>query len=294
MADQVAQDFTRDYLDREYNNQAKIPDYQAYVEYCRRESEAARAGLPCYLDVPYDPASGQSLDIFPVPGAVRRPVEVYFHGGYWRRLDKSDFSYVAHGFGGSGIVSVIVNYSLIPSVSMAELIRQCAQAVAWVSQNIAKYGGDPNSIFLSGHSAGGHIVAAILSSNWGDVGPAMDPSGIKGATVISGIYDLAPVRNCFLQDTLQLTEAEVEQFSPVLHRPQVACPVLIAVGGAEGPEYARQSKELAAAWHGFAAAPEVVSIHGENHFSIRDQLGDANSDMIALMRTRIWRKTNPY
>lgn len=285
MLERVYRHYTREALDREYDNQKKIADFRSYVAYCRRESEAARLRWQGRLDVAYGALPSERLDIFPAaPGAEASPVEVYFHGGYWRLLDKNDFSYVANGFVPHGVTTVIVNYGLIPTVDMDELIRQCRAAVAWVFRHIAAYGGDPRRLHLSGHSAGAHIVAMLLATDWTQWAPGLPKAIAKGATAISGIYDLEPMRHCFLKDTLRLTEDQVLRNSPVRLRPEGAAPLLLTVGGDEGDEYLRQSRELAEAWRGSPCRPEMVVFPNENHFSIRDQLGDSASRMVSLMQ----------
>lgn len=285
MSDLVYRHYTREALDREYDNQKKIADFQSYVAYCRRESEKARLRWHGQLDVAYGALPSERLDIFPVPDADGSPVEVYFHGGYWRLLDKNDFSYVANGFVPHGVTTVIVNYGLIPTVDMDELIRQCRSAVAWVFRHIGAYGGDPRRLHLSGHSAGAHIVAMLLATDWTKWAPGLPKAIVKGATAISGIYDLEPMRHCFLKDTLRLTEGQVSRNSPVRLRPEGPAPLRVTVGADEGDEYLRQSRELAEAWRAFPCRPEVVVFPNENHFSIRDQLGEPGSRMISLMKS---------
>lgn len=286
MSEAVFRHYSREALDREYDNQKKIPDFASYVAYCRRESDAARRQWSGHLDVPYGKSQGERLDIFPARAATRAPVEVYFHGGYWRLLDKSDFSYVANGFVPHGVTTVIVNYALIPTVDMDELIRQCRAALAWVFRNIAQFGGDPERLYLSGHSAGGHIVAMLLATDWPEWGSDLPREIVKGATAISGVYDLEPMRHCFLNETLKLEAGHVARNSPVRLQPACPAPLLVTVGGEEGDEFLRQGRELTQAWHTTLCCPEMVVLPGENHFSIRDQLGDPASRMIWLMRRR--------
>ncbi len=287
MPDTVFRHYSRAALDREYDNQKKIPDFQSYVEYCRRESEATRRQRHGHIDVPYGKGPSERLDIFPAQeGGGPTPVEIYFHGGYWRLLDKNDFSYVANGFVPHGVMAVVVNYALVPSVDLDELIGQCRAAVAWVFRNIERFGGDPARLFLSGHSAGGHIVAMMLATDWQAYGRDLPRDIAKGATAISGIFDLEPMRHCFLAPTLQFSPDQVARNSPVLLRPSCPAPLLVAVGGEEGDEYLRQSRDLTQAWRATPCRPEMVVAPDENHFSIRDQLGDPGSGMISRMKGR--------
>ncbi len=287
MSELVFRSYTRSALDKEYDNQKKISDFQSYVDYCRRESAVTRQQRRGYLDISYGKGRAEKLDIFPSRSGKKTAVEIYFHGGYWRLLDKSDFSYVAHGFNAHDVMAVIVNYSLVPSVDLDTLIGECRAAVAWVFRNIERFGGDPERLFASGHSAGGHIAAMMLATDWTDYGRDLPREILKGATAISGLFDLEPMRHCFLADTLRFTPDQVARNSPVLLRPKCSAPLLLAVGGDEGQEYLRQSGDLAKAWASTACRPEMVVLANQNHFSIRDQLGDPASEMVSLMK-RHW------
>lgn len=285
MAELVFRQYSREMLDREYDNQKKIADFKSYVAYCRNESEKARKDRKAWLDVAYGDRPSERLDIFPASHVASAPVEIYFHGGYWRLLDKSDFSYVANGFVDNGVTAVIVNYGLIPTVDMDELMRQCRAAVAWVFRHIAAYGGDPQRLHFSGHSAGAHIVAMLLATEWSKWASDLPKEIVRGATAVSGLYDLEPIRHSFLQDVLRLDQDHISRNSPARLQPVCSAPLLVTVGGDEGAEYLRQSRDLVEAWRTFPCHPEMLVLENENHFSIRDQLGDPESEMISLMRT---------
>src|SRR5438445_156719 len=151
----VFRDYDRAALDREYDNRAKVKDAPEWLERYARESAKARAELSCRLDVAYGPSAGETLDVFPAPGSGPAPVHVFIHGGYWHRLDKADGSFVARGLLPAGAAVVVINYALIPTVQMAELVSQCRASIAWVHRHAASFGGDPRRTFVSGHSAGG-------------------------------------------------------------------------------------------------------------------------------------------
>lgn len=263
-------------LDREYDNRTKVPgfDFAGFLRDCEAHSEHARAVHDCVLDVPYGDSPAERLDIFraAAPGA---PVHVFFHGGYWRMLDKKDFSYVANGLVPHGVTVVIVNYALIPKVGMDELIEQCRRSLRWVAGNIAAYGGDPDRISISGHSAGGHIVAMMLASEW-------QSPPFTHACAISGIFELEPVRLCFLNEILDLQPDVVARNSPRFLPRRVWCPFTVAVGEREGDEYLRQSNDFGAAWSDAGNTVNVDVLAGEDHFSIRAQYGDPGSDIVAL------------
>jgi arylformamidase len=266
-------------LEREYTNTAKIPadTLKAYRSRWIEQSQLARDTLPCVLDVPYDPASDERLDIFRPKTGGPAPVQIYIHGGYWISNDKKDSSYVALGFVGAGLVTVVIDYTLIPKVRMAEQVRQCREAIRWVAAHIRGYGGDPERIYVTGHSAGGHLAVSLLTD------PDIVPGRIKGVTSLSGIYDLEPVR--LVNEKVGLSESDVANLSPPLHQPLDSGPRLLLTAGAnEGAEFTRQMAELADAWRG--RMPHVVTeiIPGADHFSMRDGLDDPDADISRLIR----------
>jgi arylformamidase len=264
----VFRHYDRAALDAEYNNRAKVTDAMDWIGRYGSASARARAELPMRFDVPFGPDHAERLDVFPAarPGAA--PVQVFVHGGYWHRLDKADFSFVARGLRPAGAVTVVVNYGLIPAIAMDTLVGQCRAAVAWVHAHARDFGGDPARLFVSGHSAGGHLTAMLLATDWAALGRPADT--IKGGVAISGLYDLEPIRLCYLNDVLGLTPEVARRNSPAtLPAPRQGA-LLLALGGDEGPEYHRQTDALAAAWS--VKSDDVLDMAGHNHFSIVSEL----------------------
>src|SRR5215471_18885195 len=279
MSQPVFRTYDRAALDREYDNRKKVANAAEVLAWYAAASRQTRETFPCRLDVAYGPSSAETLDIF-LPsrgGAAGAPVQVFIHGGYWQRLDKADFGYVARGFVPAGAAVVAINYALMPTVSMDELVRQCRAAVVWVHGNARGFGGDPRRVFISGHSAGGHLVAMLMATDWVRLGTPHDV--VKGGCAISGLYDLEPIQLCYLNDVLALTPADAERNSPLRLPPPRSGALILALGEREGPEYHRQTDDLAAAWarRGFTA--EVMDLAGHDHFSIAVQLGEAKSEL---------------
>src|SRR5215470_16883808 len=133
-------------LDREYNNSGKVPNAAELIAWYPGESARTRDAMPGRLDLRYGPKPGETLDLFQPEGAGPWPVHVFVHGGYWRSLDKTDFSFVARGLQPAGILVAVINYALIPTVDMDELVRQVRASVAWLHRNVAALGGDPARI----------------------------------------------------------------------------------------------------------------------------------------------------
>jgi arylformamidase len=269
-------------LDAEYDNRRKVSDSADWLGRYAAESERARADLAGRLDLAYGPSAGETLDVFPAPRGPA-PVHVFVHGGYWHRLDKADFSFVARGLHPAGAAVVVVNYALMPAVRMDELVRQCRAAIAWVWRNATSFGGDPARVFVSGHSAGGHLTAMLMSTDWKAFDGAVPADLLKGGCGISGLYDLEPIRLSYLNAILELTPEEAQRNAPVHHPPARSGPLLLAVGAREGPEYHRQTHELADVWRSRGLRCAVVEMPGHHHFSIVAELLEPASTLSRLL-----------
>jgi len=259
-------------LDVQYNLRAAVPAFGTWFENWAAWSDAARQKLQGRLDLVYGPHAADRIDIFAPrdAGAAGRPVLVFFHGGYWRSLRKEDFAFVAAPFVKAGAVAALVEYPLCPMVTMDELIDHCRQAVVWIAQHIGGHGGDPARLHLGGHSAGGHITAMMLATDWRDRFPPA--ARIRGATAVSGLYELAPVSRTYLQADLHLTAEQVERNSPVrLDRP-AGIPLLLAVGEYETQAFKAQTADYAAVWRAAANPCEALTLAGQQHFSVLDEI----------------------
>ena len=264
-------------IDAEYNVEAAVPDMSPYVELYVGESAKARESLQCTLDIPFGPTIEETLDVFPAaqPGA---PVLMFVHGGYWRILSSKEFSMAAPGPVARGYTVVVTNYTLCPKVTIPEITRQSRAALAWIYREIANYNGDPNRIFVSGHSAGGHQTAMLASTDWAaDYGLPADL--IKGAIPISGVFDLRPIRYSWLQPLVQVTEETVQRESPQLRIPDNGPPMLVTVGGGETAEFIRQSKDYLAAWQAQGMQGRYFEESDVNHFDAIKGFLDEGSEL---------------
>lgn len=256
-------------LDRQYTTTLGVDHLDDILARWRESSNAVRSRRGEHLGLRYGPHVDERLDLF-AAGATA-PVHVFLHGGYWRRFHAEDFAFVAAGLVEAGVCVVVPNYSLCPGVGIGEIVRQMRAAIAWVHGNAARYGGDPARISVSGHSAGGHLGAMLLATEWErDYGL---PGGLlRGACLLSGLFDLAPLRYTFLQPWLQLDGDQVQALSPIAHLPASAPPLLLAVGGKESEEFQRQSRDYLAAWRDRGLCGEQVPLPGHDHFSALDQM----------------------
>ncbi len=265
-------------IDAQYNPSIGLADPGEPLRHYQARAGQARATLASQgarLDVPYGPTRAETLDIFPASPdsplrtAAGAPVFVFLHGGYWRALSSKDFSGVALGLQARGITTVVVDYALCPKVTLDEIVRQARAAVAWVLRHIGEHGGDPGRVAVGGHSAGGHLAAMCLQTDWaGDYGLPADP--LRAAVLVSGLYDLEPLRWSYLQPLLQFDADTVQRQSPLLGLPQApACSARTWVtwGGAETAEFERQAREYAEAAGSRGQPCELSPQPGANHFS---------------------------
>ena len=152
----VYRDLDQQALNAQYNNRERFPDYKERFNAWSELSAKTRTMLGGHLDVAFGPRPKEGIDIFPAEGQGA-PIYVFVHGGYWYSLDKADCSYVAQGMRPHGVMTVVNNYDLAPTVDMDEIVRQNRAAIAWLYHHAAEYGGDPDRIYVCGHSAGGHL-----------------------------------------------------------------------------------------------------------------------------------------
>jgi len=285
MTTPVFRDYDQKALDAEYNNRVKVTNALDWLARAGAESARARAELPLAFDVAYGAHHAERLDVFPAARPGPAPVHVFVHGGYWQRMDKADFSFVVRGLRPAGAVTVVVNYGLVPSIDLDELVRQCRAAVAWIHRHARRWGGDPDRITVSGHSAGGHLVAMLLATDWADFDAPADV--VKGGCAISGLYDLEPIRLCYLNEALRLTPEVARRNSPVHLAPAHPTPLILAVGGTEGAEYHRQTDDLASAWRARGLPVDVLDLAGHDHFSIVAELESPFSPLARAIQDQL-------
>jgi arylformamidase len=244
-----------------------VPGFDAYLRAFGERSAATRARLPMLADVPYGPWPEERLDLFfPTPGVATGAVHMFVHGGYWRMFSKNDFSFVAETVTRAGAIAVIIDYALMPTVRMDVIVDQVRRAKSWIGAHIAEYGGDPCRLTLSGHSAGAHLCSLI-------VGARGVPTGVEAAFLLSGLYDLAPLQNSFLQNEIGITNAEVERFSPLRLPHDPAVRVSLLVGERETTPFHEQAAAFAThlTTQGLAVATAILA--EGNHMSVVSDLG---------------------
>jgi arylformamidase len=259
---------THESLELEYNNRALVPDYPAIFARWDKDSEYVRATLACELDLPYGPDARHRIDLFPAANA--RGTLVFIHGGYWRSLDKSMFSWLAAPYVAAGLAVAMFNYRLAPSVRIDDIIDDTIAAMNWLMLNAVKHRIPTDHVVVSGHSAGGHLTAALLATPWSRL--QFDPARIAGAVSISGIVDFAPLSRHTFNNDLRLDAAAVERLDLRSGRPTIPAPLVVAVGACESSEFLRQSRELAGAWK--KTVKSLLVLPGYHHFSVVDAFAE--------------------
>jgi arylformamidase len=259
---------TPEFVEAEYNARAAVPEHQQFFDRWMKDSEYARRTLEARLDLAYGSDPLQALDIFPAKDP--HGTLVFIHGGYWRSLDKSDFSWLAPTFVAAGIGVVVVNYRLCPQVHIDEIVADVLASMRWIHANGTRQRLATNKVVLSGHSAGGHLVAEIFAA--ADDVRGLTARNIAGGVALSGIFDLKPLLHFSGNADFDLDMVTAGLLSPANRRPDLECPLVVGVGGEESGEFRRQSDLLAKAWPGVARPAAVLP--GLHHFSIVDALAE--------------------
>ena len=269
-------------IDQAYNPRLRAVNLEAELQRSAQRSETARQTLPYHAGVPYGPTLAETLDIVPA-NRPNAPVFVYIHGGYWRANAARDFSHVALGPHAMGYTTVLVDYALCPTVTLDEIVRQVRSAAAWVIRHIADHGGDPGRIVIGGHSAGGQLGAMLLCTPWQETyGLPEDP--FVGAVLVSGLFDIAPLRYSYLQPAIQLDDGLVLRNSPLgLVRPS-RTPLALSWGALEQPAFEAQSSRMHSAWLNAGNAAELLPQADADHFTAIHGFEEPDSALCTAVR----------
>ncbi|MGH7328964.1 MAG: alpha/beta hydrolase [Polyangiaceae bacterium] len=258
--------YDREELDRQLDNSRAVPNHEEYFARYRELSAKSRAQREGRLDIPYGGGEMEKLDVFAAP-ATDGPTFIFVHGGWWRRLDKSDFVYVADPFVSAGISVVNVNYALAPNVTIPEIVREVRAATRWTFEHVRDWNGDPSRIFIGGHSVGGHLAALAAVT---------DP--VAGLTTISGVHDVEPVFLSYVNEWARMGPEDVVPLSPIKNLPARRIPLIAAAGEKETDEFRRQTAIYARAWRE-RGYPVSERYPDHDHFSIMLELADAESEL---------------
>lgn len=263
--------FTPEFCEREYNNLARIPNHPDYSARWAADGALARRSQSAQLGLRYGETPAETLDYFP-SRKTGAPLLVFIHGGYWRALNKSDFSWIAPAYVARGAAVAVVDYGLAPATPIEEIVRQMLRAHAWLYRHAGELGFDARRIVTSGHSAGGHLTAMMLAARWTAWAADLPADLVGGGLSLSGLFDLEPVAKAPFLANLELTPARVGPLSPAYFRPDRTTPMIAAVGASETDEFRRQTGLIASCWP--RNVRRTLTLPDCHHLDICDRLAD--------------------
>jgi arylformamidase len=257
--------FDRRGIDLQYSPSKLVDDLPSILHEYAARSARARAELPMRT-LRYGPGSRMTLDFFPARPAA--PMFVYVHGGFWQEMSKDDFGFPALDLVPAGVAFAALGYGLAPHHNLDEIVASVRLGLRWLVAHAVELDVDPGRIHLGGGSAGAHLVAMALLDGWA-------PAGLfAGATLVSGVYDLEPVRHSYVNAPLRLDAKAAARNSPIRHLPARLPPLILARGGRETGEFARQHTEFAAAASGRGGPVHELVVSHRHHFDLTFDLAD--------------------
>jgi len=260
-------------LDAAYDQSVYAPNLQQIVKRYATNSEGVRARLGAPRRYAYGAAAIEGLDIYTTkrPNA---PINVFVHGGAWRVGLAKEYAFAAELFVHAGAHCVVPDFAWVQDVggSLLPMAEQVRRAVAWVHRNAVSFGGDPNRIFVSGHSSGGHLAGVVLTTDWPKEFNL--PRDIVKGGLCCGMFDLKPVRLSARSRYVKFTDEMEQALSPARHLDMLNAPVIVAYGTLETPEFQRQSRDFAAAVQAAGKPAQLLVGDGYNHFEVIETLGN--------------------
>ena len=272
-------DYNQEELNSQYEQRSLVPDPSNFFKIWSETTQWAKTRFNCLENISYGDHQDELLDLY-LPDRVEgkdelAPLLVFCHGGAWQRLSKDDSGYISTVYVPEGVALAALNFSLAPEGKLEFIVDQVRRAVAHLYQNAGELQVERDRIFLCGHSSGAHLAANIAVTDWSKFG--VPQNLIKGLTLVSGPYDLEPVRLSARNDYLFLDEETARALTPQTHlRPGLA-PAIFAWGGRELEEFQRQSASLAEAWEKSGMAVQRLFFQDNNHFEMGCENMDAGS-----------------
>lgn len=265
----------QEHWEAEYNVRVRHPDSSIYYELYARRSKAARDTLTAHLDLKYGEAPRETLDLF--TAGESSAIVIFVHGGFWHAHDKHDFSFVARPLVAAGISVAVLNYGYAPQVPVGRIADQVRQACVWVHSHAASFGIDPERLFIAGHSAGAHLAASALITDWrtrgfGDL--------LKGACLVSGLYDLTPLVSISLNSCIGLTTHTARLWSPLHRIVPTASRILVAVGQLESSAFLAQSEAFLQHWRAAGNSAEEMILSCLHHYGTMLAFDDPECDLV--------------
>lgn len=269
----VFMDYDQAELDAAYDQSVYAPNQRQVTGRYVTNSDGTRERLGAPLRVAYGPTEIEKLDIYRT-SRPNAPIHVFIHGGAWRGGAAKDYAYPAESFVRAGAHYVVPDFVNVLETKgdLMPMAEQVRRAVAWCHRNAASFGGDPNRIFVSGHSSGGHLAGVVTITDWKAMG--LPPDAVKGYVLVSGMYELIPVRLSARSSYVKFTDAMVDALSTQRHLARINAPVVVAHGSLETPEFQRQSREFAGALRAAGKPVQFILAQGYNHFEIIETMAN--------------------
>ena len=263
----------------EYNNRARVPEHSQifarWVADAAAYRERMKAEENAELGLAYGTSPRQTVDLFFPDATGHTPLALFIHGGYWRSLEASTFSHMAAGLNSRGVAVAVAGYDLCPQVTIGQIVNQVRTACLFLWRRFGQ------RLMVYGHSAGGHLSACMVATDWKKLDPKAPADLVPAGYSISGLFDLTPLVATSMNADLKLDANETARISP-MYWPVAAGRVFDAVvGGAESPEFLRQSRIIAEGWRKGGVETRYEEVPGANHFTVLDPLSDPNSAMTA-------------
>ncbi|HWF96606.1 MAG TPA: alpha/beta hydrolase [Xanthobacteraceae bacterium] len=267
-------DMDQQELDAAYDQSKYAPNQGLVQERRLVNSARARAALGEPLRLAYGASAIEQLDVYRTQQAGA-PVNVFIHGGAWRNGRSSDFAYLSEIFVHAGVHSVILDFTNIDDAggNLMTMARQVRSAVAFVYKNAASFGGNPDRLYVCGHSSGGHLAGTVVTADW-DEGFGLPADVVKGGLLCSGMYDLKPVRLSHRSSYVKFTDEIEEELSALRHLDRCACPLIVGCGTCETPEFQRQARDFAAALQAAGKPVKLLVGQAYNHFEMLETLAN--------------------
>ncbi len=258
-----------------------VADFDGYVADYAALSAKTRATLKNRLAVPYGPRPNEVMDLFFPPVMTKAcPIHLFIHGGYWRMFSKDDFSFIADNVTDCGAIAAIMDYDLMPNVRMEVIVAQVRRAFSWLHENAETFGGDPARMTVGGHSAGAQLASFTFSTEQKTPLP-------KSALLLSGVYDLKPLQNSFLEPLIAITDEEVKKFSPLDLQHRSGPEVFIAYGDQETEPFAKQAQEFCEHLKKHGSKSSVLALASTNHMSAVKDMGRSDSMIGQMLQSAI-------
>jgi len=254
-------------LDEAYDQRVWASNMEEVLAGYAAASARTREKLGSPLRFAYGPTEVEGLDVFRA-AAFGAPVQIFVHGGAWRRGAASEYAFPAEVFAAAGIHYVALDFAGVADVGgdLRILASQVRRAIVWLRANAARFGGDPRRLYIAGHSSGAHLAGVALTTNWQKFD--VEPDILKGGVLASGMYDLHPVRLSARSSYVAFDDETEESLSPARHINRLAAPVVIAWGTRESPEFIRQARDFVAMLRTAGKRVEELVAEGCNHFEI--------------------------